>query len=389
MHRQAVSRPGGDASGAGGDPVAVNQPTLTAEGERQSVGELVRAYGEPPSDGHKRDRSESGDPAPAGKRNARERSGEPTRSPLALSSGGSSRNFKDQLDAAVEDLEHRVSESLSRDLQEFRERMTAEIDKLFGRVKDLEQHVEERDIVIDRLTDELRHSREEVSALQIRIEDAEMNSRLPCLVLSGAAMSPRSAPRLGPPLSARPPGAGQGPTVTSQLADHRAGGGQEPAQSAAEAGGDRRGARGAIAARGGGGGLEEREDVNALVISTLNRCLPGLDMVEADVDRAHRLPGANNRVIVRFVRSGQDSVRDRVMSRRLELRGKELYINESLTKLRGIIFRSLLAAKRENKLYTVYSRGGQVYFKEKQHGVSTRVDSLRRLRELGYTPLDR
>ena len=63
-------------------------------------------------------------------------------------------------------------------------------------------------------------------------------------------------------------------------------------------------------------------------------------------------------------------------------------MNESLTKLRGLIFRSLLAAKREKRVYTVYSRGGNVYFKEKQHGVSTRVDSLKRLRDLGHAVLD-
>ncbi|KAF0303748.1 Rho GTPase-activating protein 190 [Amphibalanus amphitrite] len=99
--------------------------------------------------------------------------------------------------------------------------------------------------------------------------------------------------------------------------------------------------------------------------------------------------GPNHRVIVRFVRSGQGSVRDAVMARRLELRGKDLYINESLTRLRGLIFRSLLAAKREKKIYTVYSRGGQVYFKEQQFGVGTRVDSLQRLTDLGYTVIER
>ena len=30
-----------------------------------------------------------------------------------------------------------------------------------------------------------------------------------------------------------------------------------------------------------------------------------------------------------------------------------------------------------------------MYFKEMQHGVSTRVDSLKRLRDLGYAVLDR
>ena len=89
-------------------------------------------------------------------------------------------------------------------------------------------------------------------------------------------------------------------------------------------------------------------------------------------------------MIVKFVRTGQDSARDRVMSRRLELKGRDLFVNESLTKLRGLIFRSLLAAKRDEKIYTVFTRNGNVFYKEKQHGVSTRVDSLQRLRELGH-----
>ena len=137
------------------------------------------------------------------------------------------------------------------------------------------------------------------------------------------------------------------------------------------------------------GGKEEREDINALVVTTLNRCMPGLNLDVTDIDRAHRLPGSGNRVIVRFVRSGQGSVRDQVMSRRLELRGKELYINETLTKLRSLIFRSLLAAKRERTIYTVCSRSGLVYFKERQHGVSVRVDSVQRVRELGYAVIER
>ena len=157
-----------------------------------------------------------------------------------------------------------------------------------------------------------------------------------------------------------------------------------PSESSATAGGDRRGTRGT-----GDGDRDEREDVNVLIIHTLNRVMPGLNMSASDIDRAHRLPGPNNRVIVRFVCSGQGSVREQVFSRRLELRGKELFINESLTKLRNQIFRSLLAAKRENKVYTVYSRGGHVFYKEKQYGVGKRVDSLQSVRELGFSVLER
>ena len=125
-----------------------------------------------------------------------------------------------------------------------------------------------------------------------------------------------------------------------------------------------------------------------MVVNTLNRCLSGLNMCENDIDRAHRLPGPNNRVIVRFVRSGMGSVRDRVMWRRLELSGKDLYVNESLTPLRSKIHRSLLNAKREKKLHTVYTRGGQVFFKPEKFAVGVRVDSLDRLRELGFSVME-
>ena len=80
----------------------VTHPTETVSGERQLVSELVNSYSDPPSEGQKRDRSGSGDPAPAGKGGAGERRGEPGRSPSAL--GG--RIFKESLDTAFEELEN-------------------------------------------------------------------------------------------------------------------------------------------------------------------------------------------------------------------------------------------------------------------------------------------
>ena len=354
------------------------------ECERHTVSQLVRSYDDA-RDGQKRDRSESGESAPAGKRGARECGGEPVRSP----SSSAHATLRERMEIAFDDLERRVTQSLLRDLHEFRANLSEEIEKLSERVRDLERHVEERDGTIEQLSEELQKSREEVAVLQLRAEEAEINSRLPCLILSGAALAPRNAPRLGPPLSAWPAPGEVGRSQSSAPAPAPAGRGamtSQPAERSA-GGGERRGARGQSAA--GGRGWEEREDVNALVIAVLNRSMPGLNIIEEDIDRAHRLPGPNNRVIVRFVRSGQGSVRDKVWSRRLELRGKELFINESLTRLRGQIFRSLLAAKREKKIYTVYSRGGHVHYKEQQHGVSTRVDSLQRLRERGFTVLER
>ena len=80
---------------------ATDQLTDPSSSERQSVSvsELVRNYSDPP-EGQKRDRSESGDAAPAGKRGARERGGVPGRSP----SSQTDRTFKECLETAIGDL---------------------------------------------------------------------------------------------------------------------------------------------------------------------------------------------------------------------------------------------------------------------------------------------
>ena len=90
--------------------------------------------------------------------------------------------------------------SISRDLHEFRDSLTAEIAKLGERLTSLERHVAESDGIIAELTDDLRQSRAEVAALQHRVEEAEVNSRLPCLILSGPVMASCRAPRFELPL---------------------------------------------------------------------------------------------------------------------------------------------------------------------------------------------
>ena len=117
-----MSRPTGPASRS--DTAVIEDPTDTASSDRQPiVSELVRKYSDPPCEGHKRDRSESGDPAPAGKRGARERGGEPGRSPASVSG----RSLRESRDVAIEGLESRVMASFSQDLHEFRETLMEEI----------------------------------------------------------------------------------------------------------------------------------------------------------------------------------------------------------------------------------------------------------------------
>lgn len=127
------------------------------------------------------------------------------------------------------------------------------------------------------------------------------------------------------------------------------------------------------------------EDIHNLVIGVVGSRLPGINIRDEDIDRAHRLPGPNNRVIVRFVRSGPNSIRDQLMSRRLELRHcNDLFINESLTAQKNAIYRTLLDAKKSKKIYTVFTRWGHVYFKAEKFGTSSRVDSADKLSSFGF-----
>ena len=339
---------------------------LSDDGHRSqlSVSELASKFGDKEPSG-KRDRSESGDPAPPGKRGTVERGADT--SPAQFN-----KRWKEYLDNALEELQQHIFSSLSRDIHEFTENIHAKLSTMEGRIHDLERHVEEKDEEIVNLTSELLQTKKEVKMLNERAESAEMNARIPCLILSGRALAPRRA-SLSAPLP--PPGrleAGGGPAAAGP-GDRPAGASGPPA--AARAG---RGERGRDAA--------EPEDVCGLVISAVKERLRGLDIHEEDIDRAHRLPGPNHRVIVRFVRSGQNSIRDQLMTRRLELRHhNDLFINESLTAQKNVIYRSLLDAKKAKKIYTVFTRWGHVFFKSVKFGTNTRVDSPAKLRELGFT----
>ena len=314
-----------------------------------SVSELVKSYDDGVS---KRDRSESGDSAPAGKRR------QPDSSPRQ-----STGEVKSLIENAMEGLESRLSLFLSKELHEFKESLLSKFDALSCRIQDLEEHANAKDLQLDKMSTELQQTREEMKRLHDRAEKAEMNSRIPCLVLSGRALAPHPGRRLSAPLP--PPADRSAPQGSAAPAS--------PGRGAAPAG-----ASGADGGRGEGGvrrgdrGAGEGEDINGLVVGVIRERFRGLDVTEADIDRAHRLPGPNNRVIIRFVRSGPGSIRDQLMARRMELRGRnDLFINESLTEEKGRIYRSLLAARKAEKIYTVFSRWGHVHYKAEKFGTSS------------------
>ena len=357
--------------------------TISSLRKGSSVSELVKNY----DDGAgKRDRSESGDSTPRGKRRP------PDSSPRQTAG-----EVKELIEDAVEEMESHLSLFLSKELHEFKQTLQSKFEAMNTRIKDLEDHVNEKDLELERMASELKKTQEEVRRLSERSESAEMNSRIPCLILSGRAMRPHRDAPLGAPLqpadrsalqgAVRPAGR-HGPD-SSQVrggdASGDSGGGRGGGGGSQASGGDSGGGGGRVSGSGRSG-REGEEDIIGLVVDTIRRRFHGLDITDREIDRAHRLPGPNNRVIVRFVRSGSGSVREQLMSRRMELRGSnDLYINESLTAQKSRIFRSLLEEKKKGKIYTVYTRWGHVFYKSERFGTSARVESLEKVGQLGFT----
>lgn len=294
-----------DASGgAGGQDPAVSRSLQS----RSSVTDLIRrldAAAEPETpdvSSNKRGRSESKSPA---QRDVKARD---TRDDWS--------KFEVILDAALSKLRQQIQA----DFEIFRTSMKAEFNTIGERLKRAEQQLEQKEKELVAITNRAQATESELTALRERVEENERVSRLPSLVLSGAALPPR-------------------PTANEMP--------------------------------------ERGENVDQLVVDTLRRNFRGLNVSVNDIERAHRLPSKGDpKIICRFVRSGAGSVREEVYQRRLELKGRSLYVNECLTRGRAEIMTILLNAKHAGKVYTVFSRNGHVFYKDKDKGRNVRVDSV-------------
>ena len=123
----------------------------------------------------------------------------------------------------LQDFESRIVGNISRDLHELRDVIQAQLDSFEARIKELESHVEEKDNEVESLRKELGDVKQEMTRLQGRAEDAEINSRLPCLILSGDALAPdRGRPGRAPGAAGLP---GCCPGSSSAVASTAPGGG--------------------------------------------------------------------------------------------------------------------------------------------------------------------
>lgn len=129
------------------------------------------------------------------------------------------------------------------------------------------------------------------------------------------------------------------------------------------------------------GKRREGEDVRALAVQVLKENFPKLTISKGDFSAVHRL-ATENCVICAFK---DRNLRNEIFEERVSLRNrqvefrKRLYVNESLTKNKAQIFNRLLSLKRDQRIWTVYTRGGIPVARIQKESPPTRVYSLKQL----------
>lgn len=99
----------------------------------------------------------------------------------------------------------------------------------------------------------------------------------------------------------------------------------------------------------------------AVIVRRLLEDHMGYRVNEEQINRAHRIQ--SGKIVVKFNRTGPGSDKDRIWKLKTRLRGKDLYVQESLTERRQEIFQALLQARRDGKIFSVYTQGGKVLYR--------------------------
>ena len=273
------------------------------------------------------------------------------------------------LAAMMSTMVDRIREDMAGQFTALRE----EIGRMNDRIHELERHVDQRDGYIQELEDRLQSREERVVGLEDEVDLLSKELRKADLFFSGTAIP------------------------------------KPPAQA-------------------------WEEDVTATTLAMLERCMPEVPVTRADIAECFRV-SRGKRILCRFRESGRGSVRDQLYEGRFRsrrsgpgfvaaLRGdaaaggavpggdpaaapaaadggavpgdrdagrvgedqrradtersttSQLYISENLTRRRQEIFQALLNEKRHNRLYTVFTKNGDVFCKVVQHGRKIRVESL-------------
>ena len=130
---------------------------------------------------------------------------------------------------------------------------------------------------------------------------------------------------------------------------------------------------------------KSRPDENsALIVRQLLEEHMGYRLNETEINRAHRIP--SGKIVVKFNRTGPSSEKEQVWKQKSRLRGKNLYVQESLTERRQEIFQALLQARRDGKIFSVFTQGGKVYYKMSFQDFPHRASSVEAVADIVRAP---
>ena len=112
----------------------------------------------------------------------------------------------------------------------------------------------------------------------------------------------------------------------------------------------------------------------AVIVRKLLKEHMGYQVKEEQINRAHRIQ--SGKIVVKFNRTGPGSDKDQVWKRRIGLKGKDLFVQESLTERRQEIFQALLQARRDGKIFSAFTQGGKVFYKHYVEDFPHRASSM-------------
>ena len=222
------------------------------------------------------------------------------------------------------------------EFNEIRQQIQADLEQTIGglqqRLRDLEEHVNNRDESTEVLFRNAEVILSRSDALSKVVDDMSAEMRQPVLILSGGAV---------------------------------------PAPVDAT---DERGRR-------------LPEDVAPIAVDVVKRALPEVLIEKTDIVSCFRV--ANTRkLVIKFAASGPHTVRDRLYQGRFELMKKRnvpvnerLFINESLSPRRQEYLTALLDLRKRGRIHTAYSKDGMVFFRPTEHAAAIRVDDASKIRD--------
>ena len=117
--------------------------------------------------------------------------------------------------------------------------------------------------------------------------------------------------------------------------------------------------------------IPENDDRLVVSVAALINRLLELDVAPGEIVYVKRLP--KNRLLVSFAGAERGSLRDQVFRAKQKLRGHKIFINENLTPSRQDALNFLLYERRQGKLSTVLTRGGEVLFARRREDRLTKV----------------